>query len=171
MRLRPPRAAPDGRPPRARQRRSRRCNGARRRCGGASFAAISCCREKSSSRMRDAVAARNSSMNKRWCSSCRLSRVGRHARPSLQRARWHVRRLLSERIAVVPTQSSDRRSCDGSNDRVASTDDRRHDGSQPLVSNPTILRLRGCQVGFTTPRRKSGRNCRRCRRLGARRQR
>src|SRR5947199_3520559 len=57
-----------------------------------------------------------------------------------------VRRLLSERIAVVPTQSSDRRSCDGSDDRVASTDDRRHDGSQPLASNPTILRLRGCQV-------------------------
>src|SRR5207244_1997683 len=55
-----------------------------------------------------------------------------------------VRRLLSERIAVVPTQSSDRRSCDGSDDRAASTDDRRHDGSQPLASNPTILRLRGC---------------------------
>ena len=31
-------------------------------------------------------------------------------------------------------------------DRAASTDDRRHDGSQPLASNPGILRLRGCQV-------------------------
>jgi len=57
-----------------------------------------------------------------------------------------VRRLLSERIVVVPTQSSDRRSCNGSDDRAASTDDRRHDGSQPLASNSAILRLRGCQV-------------------------
>jgi integrase/recombinase XerD len=57
-----------------------------------------------------------------------------------------VRRLLSERIVVVPTQSSNRRSRDGSDDRVASTHDRRHDGSQPLASNPAILRLRGRQV-------------------------
>jgi hypothetical protein len=57
-----------------------------------------------------------------------------------------VRRLLSERIVVVPTQSSDRRSCDGSDDRAASPDDRQHDGSQPLASNSAILRLRGCQV-------------------------
>ena len=39
MRHRSPRAAPDGRPPRARQRRSRRCVGARHRCGGASICA------------------------------------------------------------------------------------------------------------------------------------
>ncbi len=57
-----------------------------------------------------------------------------------------MRRLLSERIAVVPTQSSDRRSCDGSDDAAASPHDRRHDGSQPLASNRTILRLRGRQV-------------------------
>src|SRR5438270_12308501 len=55
-------------------------------------------------------------------------------------------RLLSERIAVVSTQSSDRRSRDGSDNAAASPHDRRHDGSQPLASNPTILRLRGRQV-------------------------
>jgi hypothetical protein len=45
-----------------------------------------------------------------------------------------VRRLLSERIAVVPTQSSDRRSCDSSDDHVASTDDRRHDRLTPSTT-------------------------------------
>src|ERR1700693_5750464 len=57
-----------------------------------------------------------------------------------------LRRLLSERIAVVHTQSSDRRPRDGSDDRAASAHDRRHDGSQSLASNPTILRLRGREV-------------------------
>src|SRR5260370_13888206 len=66
-----------------------------------------------------------------------------------------VRRLLSERIVVVPTQSSDRRSCDGSDDRAASTDDRRHDGSQSLASNPAILRLRGCQSAVFSAVRRS----------------
>jgi len=53
-----------------------------------------------------------------------------------------LRKLLSERIAVVPTQSSHRRSCDGSDDAVASMHDRQPDRSQPLASKPTILRLR-----------------------------
>jgi hypothetical protein len=54
-----------------------------------------------------------------------------------------LRKLLSERIAVVSTQSSRRRSCDGSDDAAAaSMHDRQHDRSQPLASKPTILRLR-----------------------------
>jgi hypothetical protein len=52
-----------------------------------------------------------------------------------------LRKLLSERIAVVSTQSSHRRSCDGSDDAAASMHDRQHDRSQPLASKPTILRL------------------------------
>ena len=53
-----------------------------------------------------------------------------------------LRKLLFERIAVVSTQSSYRRSCDGSDDAAASMHDRQHHRSQPLASKPTILALR-----------------------------
>jgi len=93
---------------------------------------------------RDACAFVEAACNVRF--QLRATEHARHTTNPLARegSELGVRRLLSERIVVVPTQSSDRRSCDGSDDRAASTDDRRHDGSQPLASNPTILRLRGC---------------------------